>query len=189
VLSNNGSTPHRITHYRSERMRGAKQTRIAAHLSLEDEHLHKFHLFNTHLSLPTWWAKDFWQQGQKMGFGVNQLAEAKAVAEFAAATSHADPYLVVGDFNSLPGSPVYRYLRHDAKLYGAQEALKQIDPEDREAFPTAGFLNLRMHLDHVFASHGVDFEDLDQTHRFGDDAGPFHGLSDHVPLVLRFAPR
>ena len=29
--------------------------------------------------------------------------------------------------------------------------------------------------------------DLDETRRFGDRQSPFHGLSDHVPLIGRFS--
>ncbi|MFZ5438882.1 MAG: endonuclease/exonuclease/phosphatase family protein [Myxococcota bacterium] len=186
VIADNGHKPHAITHHRSERLKQVKQTRIAAHLQLEDTHGKRFHLFNTHLSLPTPWAAEFWSQPRKMGFGKNQLAEAKAIAEFAEGTAKGDPYLVVGDFNTAPGTPVYRYLTGDGQLRGAQELLKQIDPEKPEAFATAGFMHLRMHLDHVFCRGELGFLDLKDTHSFGDPHGPFDGLSDHVPLITRF---
>jgi hypothetical protein len=44
-----------------------------------------------------------------------------------------------------------------------------------------------MHLDHLFAGNGVRWVDLAGTTPFGQ--GPFHGLSDHVPLIARFEPR
>ena len=50
---------------------------------------------------------------------------------------------------------------------------------------TAGFLNLRMHLDHVYSSRQLEWLDFEDTHPFGED-GPFDGLSDHVPLIARF---
>ena len=122
-----------------------------------------------------------------MGFGVNQLAEARVLADYLKLRSKNEPYLVGGDFNSTPGSPVYRYLTGDGGLSGAQETLKQIDANDPKGFSTAGFMRMRMHLDHLFG-HGVDWADLDGTYAFGDAKGAFHGLSDHVPLIARFEP-
>ncbi len=185
VIADNGHRPHPITHHGSERLRRVKQTRIAAHLRLENLEGKVFHLFNTHLSLPNPLAREFWSQPGKMGFGPNQLAEAKAVAQYAAERAKHEPYLVVGDFNTAPGSPVYRWLTKEAKLRGAQEQLKQIDLAEPGAFATAGFMHLRMHLDHVFARGGLEFIDLAGTHSFGDPASPFDGLSDHVPLIAR----
>ncbi len=185
TIANNGAKPHPITHHRSERLRRVKQTRIAAHLGLETLEGKRFHLINTHLSLPTAWAPEFWSQNRKMGFGKNQLAEAKAVAEFAAHAARGDPYLVVGDFNASPASPVYEFFTHQAKLRGAQEVLKQIDPTRPDSFATAGFMRLRMHLDHLFGSK-VDFLDLEGTFPFGDSRSAFNGLSDHSPLIARF---
>ncbi len=186
VVADNGHKPHAITHHRTETLKQVKQTRIAAHLQLENLEGRRFHLFNTHLSLPTPWAKEFWSQPQKMGFGANQLAEARAVADFAKGTAKSEPYLVVGDFNTAPATPVYDYLTREAKLRGAQELLKQIDLSRRESFSTAGFMHLRMHLDHLFAGGDLDFTDLKDTHSFGDPQGPFNGLSDHVPLIANF---
>lgn len=186
VIADNGHKPHAITHHRSERLKQVKQTRIAAHLQLEDLRGKKFHLFNTHLSLPTPWAREFWSQPGKMGFGKNQLAEAKAIVEYAEGAAKGAPFLVVGDFNTAPATPVYQYLTREAGLRGAQELLKQIDPARPESFATAGFMHLRMHLDHVFCGGEVGFLDLKDTHSFGDPTGPFDGLSDHVPLITRF---
>ncbi len=186
VIDDNGHRPHHITHHRNESLRQVKQTRIAAHLRLEDLHCNRFHLFNTHLSLPTPWAREFWSQPGKMGFGQNQVAEARAVAQYAESIAKQEPYLVVGDFNTAPMTPVYRYLTEEAKLRGAQEQLKQLDPQKPGSFATAGFMHLRMHLDHVFASGDLDFIDLKGTHTFGDRTSPFNGLSDHVPLIATF---
>jgi endonuclease/exonuclease/phosphatase family metal-dependent hydrolase len=52
-------------------------------------------------------------------------------------------------------------------------------------WPTAGFMRLRMHLDHVFTGRGLRWLDFDDTHAFGDRTASFHGLSDHMPLVAR----
>jgi len=186
VTSDNGHKPHHVTHHRSARLKKVKQTRIAAHLALETLEGRPFHLFNTHLSLPSPLAREYWSQAGKMGFGLNQLEEVKALCAFVSAAAKDQPRLVVGDFNSAPGTPVYRALTVDEQLTGAQEVLGQVDPARSDTFATAGFMALRMHLDHVFASGPISFRDLDGTFPFGDAASPFHGLSDHVPLITRF---
>ncbi len=186
VTADNGGKPHHVTHHRSRRLKRVKQTRIAAHLALETLDGKPFHLFNTHLSLPSPLAREYWSQGQKMGFGLNQLEEAKAVCDFVSITSKGEPRLLVGDFNSAPATPVYRALTVDAQLRGAQESLKQLDASRSDTFATAGFLAMRMHLDHVFAGGSIEFVDLEGTFPFGDARSPFHGLSDHVPLIVRF---
>ncbi len=187
VLKGNSDQPFDITHRTERTVQRIKQTRIAAHLHLEDTKGHPFHLFNTHLSLPTPWAKEFWSQKVKMGHGKNQQAEAKAVSEYARHVAHQEPYLIVGDFNSAPSTPVYRLLTEDAKLRRAQELLKLIDPSRPDSFSTAGFMRLRMHLDHVFGT-GFEFADMRDTHAFGEVKSPFHGLSDHVPLITTCEP-
>ena len=83
-------------------------------------------------------------------------------------------------------TPVYQYLTGEASLRGAQEQLKQIDATRSESFATAGFMHLRMHLDHLFAAGDLGFLDLKDTHSFGDPSSPFAGLSDHVPLIANF---
>ncbi len=185
VISGNHEKPQGVTFFGENTLRRAKQTRIVAHLHLENTTGKKFHVFNTHLSLPSPFTKDFWKQQIKMGHGKNQLAEAKVLGDFVKAKSEGEPFVLGGDFNSAPDSPVYRYLVDEAKLTGAQELLKQIDPKSPKGFSTAGFLKLRMHLDHLFGS-GVTFRDLEETYSFGSKAGRFHGLSDHVPLISRF---
>lgn len=187
VLKGNSDKPFDITHRTERTIQRIKQTRIAAHLHLEDAKGRPFHLFNTHLSLPTPWAKEFWSQKVKMGHGKNQLAEAKAVTEYARHLAHHEPYLIVGDFNSAPATPVYRLLTEEAKLNGAQALLKLIDPARADSFSTAGFMRLRMHLDHVFGA-GFEFADMRDTFAFGDSQSRFHGLSDHVPLIATCEP-
>jgi endonuclease/exonuclease/phosphatase family metal-dependent hydrolase len=184
TLAHNGDEPHAITHHRSERLRGVKQTRIAAHVSVATRDGRRLHLVNTHLSLPTAWAPEFWQQQRKMGFGVNQLEEAKAVVEFALPRAQGEPLLVLGDFNSSPASPVYDYFTGEARFTGAQAALGLLDAQRPSGFATAGFMAMRMHLDHVFG-RGVTFTDMEDTFSFGDPGSPFTGLSDHSPLVTR----
>ncbi len=185
VIGGNAERPEPITHLANPSLKRVKQTRIAAHLRLEDTAGRRFHVINTHLSLPTPWAKEFWSQQAKMGHGQNQLAEATRVSAFAARLAAGEPYVLVGDFNSAPATPVYRFLTEAEGLVGAQAVLKQIDAKTTDSFSTAGFMKLRMHLDHVFG-HRLEFEDLTDTAPFGDRSSPFHGLSDHVPLITRF---
>ena len=169
VDRHNAEAPQFITHHHVLRWKDKKQARICAHMRVEDAAGRPLHVFNTHLSLPTPFAKQFWTGPDKMGYGVNQLHEARTLANFIAP----------------PGSPVYRYLTEEAGLVGVQRALGQIEGAPRE-FPTAGFLSLRMHLDHLFSSSHVKWVDLDGTHPYGDRRSPFHGKSDHVPLIARF---
>ena len=185
VIADNRAQPHPITHFSKGTMKRVKQTRICAHLHLQDTRGRKFHVFNTHLSLPSVFRSDFWKAGPKMGHAPNQLQEAQTVVEFARQQSGKEPFIVCGDFNSLPASPVYRYLTEQAQLFGAQEVLKQIDPKNPRSFATAGFMRLRMHLDHLFGGPGVEWGNLDGTTKFGE-ASPFKGLSDHVPLIASF---
>ena len=55
------------------------------------------------------------------------------------------------------------------------------------ALPTAGFLNFRMRLDHIFAGPGLDVARLrGHASRTASTTGQWHELSDHVPIVGRF---
>ncbi len=186
VLGHNCDAPEAITHHHTLRFRDSKQTRICAHMQLRDGHGHELHVFNTHLSLPSPFAREFWTVKEKMGFGANQLVEARTLGAFVQRRSDGCPFVVCGDFNSAPGSPVYQYITHDLGLLGAQEALRVLDPANARAFPTAGIMRLRMHLDHMFSGGGITWLDLADTAPFGDRDGPFHSFSDHVPLIGRF---
>ena len=149
VEGHNVTSPHSITHHHVARLRDTKQSRICAHMKLGTRAGLAFHVFNTHLSLPTPFTREFWSEKEKMGFGLNQLIEAKKLSSFVQAHADGDPFVVCGDFNSSPASPVYRFLSEEVGWVGAQEALKQID-RSHSGFPTAGFFRLRMHLDHLF---------------------------------------
>ncbi len=184
VLDHNMEAPQNITHYGGAPIKRVKQTRIVAHLHVEDQRGHGFHVFNTHLSLPTPFRRGFWK-GQRMGHGPNQLEEIKAVTAFIRERAHDEAFVLCGDFNAAPASPVYHYLTRHARLSAAQEDLAHIDPNHPKGFPTAGFLNLRMHLDHIFGA-GVKWVDLHDTAHFDDEQGRFFGLSDHVPLICTF---
>ena len=63
---------------------------------------------------------------------------------------------------------------------------RHFDEEALIRWPTAGFMNLRMHLDHMFSGGGLRWLDFEGTHRFGQRNGLFKGLSDHVPIVGTF---
>jgi endonuclease/exonuclease/phosphatase family metal-dependent hydrolase len=183
VDHHNQSAPQDITHAHVQLWRDRKQTRICAHMRLACADGTPLHVFNTHLSLPTPFARKFWSQKLKMGHGTNQLHEARALCHFVRDRAGDEPFVITGDFNSAPGSPVYDLL--STQFGGAQQKLGLIDGAEPRAFPTAGLARLRMHLDHVFGSPAVRFLDMSGTHRFGDREGPFHGLSDHVPLIVR----
>ena len=120
-----------------------------------------------------------------MGWGPNQLEEARSVAKFVTQERKGDNFVLVGDFNALPGSPVYRTLL-DAGFSDAFACHYHFGEADLEKWPTAGFMNLRMHLDHVFSGARLRWLDFDGTHRFGQKNGIFRGLSDHVPIVGSF---
>ncbi len=186
VEAHNAESPEHITHHHVRILRDRKQTRICAHLRLKLPNGRRFHVFNTHLSLPTPFHKRFWSERYRMGWGVNQMHEARNLMTFVRRRAGSAPYVLCGDFNSLPGSPVFRYFTEELGLRCAQMDLGQLDPGFPRAFATAGFMRLRMHLDHLFSGNGVRWLDLAGTVGFGDRRGTFTGLSDHVPLIGRF---
>lgn len=179
VAHHNAGEPHDITCRRVHPVKRLKQTRICAHLRVTHTSGVDFDIFNTHLSLPTTFSKEFWLEPRRMGWGPNQLEEAKNVVGFVEREKRSDRWVLVGDFNALPGSPVHSHF----VASGYHNAFATDD------WATAGFMNLRMHLDHVFCGRGVRFLDFEGTHRFGQRGGLFRGLSDHVPIVgsLTFA--
>lgn len=179
----NAHKPHDITH--RQRVKNLKQTRICAHVSFVHESGFTFDVFNTHLSLPSVFSREFWTGDARMGFAPNQLAEARTLADFVQREQRSPYFVVVGDFNSLPGSPVDRYLRSERGFVDAFCQVRKLSENEARAYPTAGFLNLRMHLDHVYSSPQLEWLDFADTHPFGED-GAFDGLSDHVPLIARF---
>jgi endonuclease/exonuclease/phosphatase family metal-dependent hydrolase len=183
VSHHNAGRPHDITYRRM--VKNLKQTRICAHVSFKHESGRSFDVFNTHLSLPNVFATEFWTGKQRMGFGQNQLVEARTLADFIEQERRSDMFIVVGDFNSMPGSPVDRYLREERGLVDAFAKALGTNQVDAKTWPTAGFMNLRMTLDHVYSCDGLDWLDFEETQPFGKK-GRFAGLSDHVPLIGRF---
>src|SRR2546428_9172448 len=81
VERHNALEPHPITHHHVRRFKDRKQARICAHLRVTDRSGRALHVFNTHLSLPTPFAKEFWARPGPMGFGLNQLHEAATPAQ------------------------------------------------------------------------------------------------------------
>lgn len=185
VSHHNAGQPHDITFRKIHPVKKLKQTRICAHLRAQHKSGIDLDIFNTHLSLPTTFSKAFWFEPRRMGWGPNQLEEAQNLAKFVAKERKSDRWVVVGDFNALPGSPVYRTLREQG-FSDPFADYYHFDEEDLVKWPTAGFMNLRMHLDHVFSGPGLSWLDFEGTHRFGQRNGTFRGLSDHVPIVGTF---
>jgi endonuclease/exonuclease/phosphatase family metal-dependent hydrolase len=188
VDHHNAEMPHDITHRRMHPIRRMKQTRICAHVrfrSRTHRTMGPIDVFNTHLSLPSTLSRAFWTKPRRLGWGPNQLEEARNLAAFVEAERKSERFVVVGDFNSLPGSPVYDCLVGDCGWVDAFAHRYRMSIDELASWPTAGFMRLRMHLDHVFAGPGIRWLDFDDTHPFGDRTAPFHGLSDHMPLVAR----
>jgi endonuclease/exonuclease/phosphatase family metal-dependent hydrolase len=179
----NASQPHDITHRR--RVKNLKQTRICAHVSFIHAGGFVFDVFNTHFSLPSVLSREFWTGDARMGFAPNQLAEARTLADFVQKEQRSPYFVVMGDFNALPGSPVDRYLQQERGFVDAFCKVQKLTESEARAYPTAGFLNLRMHLDHIYSSAQLEWLDFADTTPFGEE-GAFAGLSDHVPLIARF---
>ena len=188
VDHHNADTPHDITHRRLHRIRRLKQTRICAHVRFRPRSKRSqspIDVFNTHLSLPSTFTREFWTRPRRMGWGPNQVEEARNLVRFVERERKSDRFVVVGDFNALPGSPVYKVLVEEHGWVDAFAQRYRLGVDELASWPTAGFMRMRMHLDHVFTGQGIRWLDFDGTHPFGDRTGPFHGLSDHTPMVAR----
>ncbi len=189
VSHHNAGSPHDITFRKIHPVKKLKQTRICAHLRVEHDSGFDLDIFNTHLSLPTTFSREFWLEPRRMGWGPNQLEEAKNLLGFVKKEKRSDRFLLVGDFNALPGSPVYRMLLESGLLCDPFALHFRFGEEDLVGWPTAGFMNLRMHLDHVFSGNALEWRDFDGCHKFGQKNGLFGGLSDHVPILGSFIVR
>jgi endonuclease/exonuclease/phosphatase family metal-dependent hydrolase len=183
----NAHGPHDITHRKLHALRRLKQTRICAHVRFRRRgHAgHAIDVFNTHLSLPSSMAREFWTEPARMGYGKNQLEEARNVARFVEREKKSDRFVVLGDFNALPGSPVHNFLVEEMGYADPFAKLHRMTHDELRSWPTAGFMQLRMHLDHVLSGRGLSWLDFEESHAFGDRTSTFHGLSDHVPIVGR----
>jgi endonuclease/exonuclease/phosphatase family metal-dependent hydrolase len=188
VDAHNAQEPHDITHRHLHPIRSFKQTRICAHVRFRhrsDSSQGPVDVFNTHLSLPSTMSREFWTEPRRLGYGPNQVEEARNLARFVDRQRVSDRFIVMGDFNSLPGSSVYRALVQDQGWVDAFAHRYKFSEREVDAWATAGFLRMRMHLDYVFCGKGVRWVDFDETCVFGDRFARFHGLSDHMPIVGR----
>jgi endonuclease/exonuclease/phosphatase family metal-dependent hydrolase len=185
VDHHNAKEPADITSRKLHPIKGLKQTRICAHIRFRYRGGQTVDVFNTHLSLPTTFSRAFWTGERRMGYGPNQLVEAKNVISFVEKNRSSDRFLLTGDFNALPGSPVYEHFVNEAGYSDAFGTLYKMSAEELRLWPTAGFMRLRMHLDHVFTGRGLKWLDFEGTHPFGDRESKFFGLSDHMPMIGR----
>jgi endonuclease/exonuclease/phosphatase family metal-dependent hydrolase len=188
VDHHNAEMPHDITHRRLHAIRRFKQTRICAHVRFRHRivgGIGPIDVFNTHLSLPSALSRAFWTEPRRLGWGKNQLEEARNLVGFVERERASDRFVVVGDFNALPGSPVYQCLVEDHGWVDAFAQRYRLSIDELVSWPTAGFLRMRMHLDHMFTGSGLRWIDFDDTHPYGDRTATFYGLSDHMPMVAR----
>lgn len=174
-----------ITHRRIKLTRRWKQTRICAHLSLTHKASGEaLDVYNTHLSLPQFLS---WQSiafTKRMGSGPNQLHELFALLDYIAESKRSENILLMGDFNSLPGSLVYDYVLEHTPLYDPLREHLSLDTESYRKLPSAGFMNFKMRLDYLFASEHLKWTEFEPSVAFGVKS-PFHGLSDHAPIIGR----
>jgi endonuclease/exonuclease/phosphatase family metal-dependent hydrolase len=165
-----------------------KQTRICAHVTVRAPDVGELDVFNTHISLPGPSYPEFWTGEARLGFGPNQLLEATRLVEIIGRRRRSDHAVLVGDFNSLPGSPVDTLLREQGNFVDALGECHGMSLDRRRLWPTAGFMSMRMAIDRIYSSPGVRWLDLDGSAPFdrpGERRNRFAGLSDHVPIVGR----
>jgi len=187
IESHNAIEPCDVTHRRIAALARLKQSRICAHVRLLDSEGLSYDLFNTHLSLPAFASKGFWSRYPGVGFGENQKIEMAQVADYIVRRKASDRFLLVGDFNTPPNTPAYEYLCQKLNVVdpfcGTENSASRASVRN---WPTAGFMNLRLRLDHIFMGSGLRCVDLEDCHAF-DVKGRWTGLSDHVPLLGRFS--
>lgn len=180
ILEHNAISPTPITHVEPGWSQRLKQTRILAHAKVKRcASTLALDIFNTHLSLPSFFEVGPTKVASRMGDGSNQLREVETL--LGALKERADLHaILVGDFNTRPGSPAYqRLLQH-----GLIDVFEPCDQHPPVPNATAGFGPLRMHIDHVFATPDLEFERMESPN-FGEPH-LFHGLSDHTPKLARF---
>ncbi|MBX2801305.1 MAG: endonuclease/exonuclease/phosphatase family protein [Myxococcales bacterium] len=172
ILDHDAGAPSPITHVRLPAFRHLKQRRVVgfARLAATDGGA-AFDVYNTHLSLPAFLEGGPHTLPERMGSGSNQLEEVEHLLGVVG-RHRSDAAIIVGDFNSAPGSRAHRAILDAGWVDPTPEADRDI--------ATAGFLDRRMHIDHVFATPAVRWQRL-TTHSI--DAEPFRRLSDHAPKV------
>lgn len=176
VEEHNAEEPDDITHIRMPRFGRWKQKRIAAHVRVRPRWAgSSLDLFNTHLSLPAFFEVGPHRIHSLMGHGSNQVREIERLLAVVESRRQAEHAVIVGDFNSKPGSPAWSRLAEA----GFVDAFHQhTDDELLENWHTAAFAHLRMHIDHVFSTPDLEWRGFG-LHTM--DQGPFAGLSDHAP--------
>jgi endonuclease/exonuclease/phosphatase family metal-dependent hydrolase len=137
------------------------ERRACAHVDLRDRSGEPLHVFNAHLSLPSPLGVT------RLGHGANQLAQAQCLSAIVRKVAGPRPFILCGDFNARPSSPVHRCFA-DALSAPAHDG------------PTARIGPWRGRLDYLFGGNGVRWLGV-------DNAARFDGLSDHTPLIARFA--
>ncbi|MFT4627695.1 MAG: endonuclease/exonuclease/phosphatase family metal-dependent hydrolase [Myxococcota bacterium] len=158
-----------ITHVRLPAAEPIKQSRVAAWIRVQTPTA-AVDLVNTHLSLPAFLEVGPHRIPDAMGDGSNQAAEVANLLAFVDRV--AGPHrVVVGDFNSRPGSAAHQAML-DAGLDDAWAGRQAV---------TARFGRKRMHIDHVFG-RGVGWSER------ADDVPAFEGLSDHSPKAVTVRP-
>ncbi len=182
----NATAPIDITCRHLHPIKSLKQTRICAHLRFRTERDETIDIFNTHLSLPSSLTRAFWTRSLRLGNGQNQLQEARNLISFVNAERKSDRFVVVGDFNSRPGSSVYAHLIDQGRFVDGFSSFHHFDDESSDRWPTAGFMHLRMRLDHIFSGQDIEWIDFKDTRPFDDRTSPFFGLSDHSPIIGTF---
>ena len=186
VESHNVDSPHHITHHHVERFRDRKQARICAHIHVADPSGRRLHVFNTHISLPTPFARGFWTAAGQDGLGPEPAPRGPHAGHLRGAARRGRALRGLRGLQlgaRVAGVPVpHRGGRVSA---APSRTWDSSTADDARGWPTAGFMRMRMHLDHLFFGNGVRFLDLDGSLRFGDRKSPFAGLSDHVPLIGR----
>jgi endonuclease/exonuclease/phosphatase family metal-dependent hydrolase len=135
------------------------ERRACACVELRDREGGALHVFNTHLSLPAPLGRT------RFGHGANQLAQAQRLHGFVRARAGAQPFILCGDLNSRPASPVVRVF--DELTAAAHDG------------PTAQVGPVKLRLDYLFGGNGVRWLESLGAERF-------RGLSDHLLLIARF---
>lgn len=186
IAAHNADSPWLITRGRIDPLRGP---RICAHARLVDGNGGSLHVFNTHLSLPLPTPQLlFWRLPLRLGHAENQLEEGRAVAALVRQEAGDEPFVLCGDFNSSPGSPVHRHLTEAAGFCPAQPSIQQVsDAPPRRASPTFAIAGVALHLDYLFCGGGAEWLDVEGTYAVSARESPFAGLSDHVPVIARLA--
>lgn len=169
-----------ITHRRFRATAGVKQTRVCGHLRI-DTPRGQVDVFNTHLSLPSFLSLDVMQ----MGFGQNQQVEVQRLAAAVRTQATSTRFMVMGDFNSVPGSPVYHQALRTLEAVDAFSESRGLTVAKLGGWPTYGVLTARFRLDHVLRGAGLRAVESEGVEPFGAP-GRWKGLSDHVPVLVGF---